>query len=82
MLVWFIKQTDQEYETEGLERGGLEGEGEGRVRRDYSLFEPKLSKCRFIVPPAFALMNYMRSGMLLRFFSQTGIFLRVFLICY
>jgi hypothetical protein len=39
---------------------------------------PTLEKCRFTVPPAVALLNYISSGILWRIFCQAGIFRGVF----
>jgi hypothetical protein len=44
------------------------------VKRLFFVKSPTLEKCRFKVPPAVALLNYISSSILWRIFSQTGIF--------
>ncbi len=41
---------------------------------DFSQLKPNLRTCRFTVPPAVALLNYISSGILWWIFCQTGIF--------
>jgi hypothetical protein len=51
---------------ERLEEGGCE--------ETFHCLSPTEEKCRFTVPPAVALLNYVSCGILRRIFSQTGIF--------
>jgi hypothetical protein len=48
------------------------------AKRLFCVKSPTEEKCRFTVPPAVALLNYISSGKLWRIFSQTGIFRGVF----
>jgi hypothetical protein len=44
------------------------------VERLFFVKSPTEEKCRFTVPPAVALLNYISCGILWRIFCQTGIF--------
>ena len=44
------------------------------VKRLFFVKSPTKEKCRFTVPPAVVLLNYISSGILWRIFCQTGIF--------
>jgi hypothetical protein len=48
------------------------------VKRLFFVKNPTLEKCRFTMPPAVALLNYISSGIIWRIFSQTGTFRGVF----
>ncbi len=48
------------------------------VKRLFCVKSPTEEKCRFTVPPAVALLNYISSGLLWRIFCQTGTFRGVF----
>jgi hypothetical protein len=48
------------------------------VNRLFFVKSPTYEKCRFTVPPAVALMNYISCGILWRIFCQTGTFRGVF----
>jgi hypothetical protein len=77
----FGNQTDQGDETEGLKREGLKMErygkgqiGEGGCEETFHCFSQTWETCRFTVPPAVALLNYISSGILWRIFSPLGLF--------
>jgi hypothetical protein len=77
----FGNQTDQGDETEGLEREGLKMErygkgqiGEGGCEETFHCLSLNWVACRFTVPPAVALSNYISSGILWRIFCQLGHF--------
>ncbi len=79
----FGNQTDQGDETEGLEREGLKMEryregqiGEGGCEETFHCLSQTWETCRFTVPPAVALSNYISCGIRWRIFCQTGIFAR------
>ena len=48
--------------------------GEGGCEETFHCLIQTKGKCRFTVPPAVALLNYISSGILWRIFYQTGIF--------
>ncbi len=47
---------------------------EGGCEETFLCLSLNCEACRFIVPPAVALLNYISSGILWRIFFQTGIF--------
>jgi hypothetical protein len=55
--------------------GRLKREG---VKRLFFVKSPTKEKCRFTVPPAVAMLNYISSGILWQIFCRTGIFCGVF----
>ncbi len=57
-----------------MERYGKGQTGEGECEETFLCLSLKKEKCRFIVPPAVALLNYISSGIFWRIFYQTGIF--------
>ncbi len=61
----------------GRDRDGEIGNwqtGEGGCEETFRCLRQTCETCMFTVPPAVALLNYMRSGILWRIFFQTGIF--------
>ena len=67
----FNNQTDQRDETEGLEREGIRGGEigngqieEGGCEETFLCLSLNREACRFTVPPAVALSNYISSGKL------------------
>jgi hypothetical protein len=48
--------------------------GEGGCEETFLCLIQTKEKCRFTVPPAVALLNYISSGILWRIFCQTGFF--------
>ena len=61
-----------------MERYGQGQIGEGGCEKTFHCLIQTKEKCRFTVPPAVALLNYISSGILWRIFCQTGTFRGVF----
>jgi hypothetical protein len=61
-----------------MERYGKGQTGEGGGEYTYHCLSLNGEACRFTVPPAVALLNYISSGILWRIFCQTGTFRGVF----
>ncbi len=80
----FINQTDQG-DDGGIEEGGIkDGEiekgqiEEGGCEETFLCLIQTKETCRFTVPPAVALFNYISSGILWQIFCQIGTFRGVF----
>jgi hypothetical protein len=79
LLVLIIKLTKETKRRvwRGRDRDGEIGKGqigEGGCEKTFHCLIQTKEKCRFTVPPAVALLNYISSGILWRIFCQTGIF--------
>ena len=79
LLVLVIKLTKETRRRvwRGRDRDGEIGKGqieEGGCEETFHCLILTKEKCRFTVPPAVALLNYISSGILWRIFCQTGIF--------
>ncbi len=80
--ICFNYQTDSRGRDGGFEEGGIRDGGkivDGEIQEggcEETLFCLSLTKktCRFTVPLAVALLNYISSGKLWRIFCQTGVF--------
>ncbi len=79
LLVLLIKLTQETRRRDwrGRDRDGEIGKRqiiEGGCVETFHCSSQTWETCRFTVPPAVALLNYIRSGIFWRIFSQTGIF--------
>jgi hypothetical protein len=83
LLVIIIKLTQETRRRvwRGRDMGGETGKGqivEGGCEETFHCLIQTKEKCRFTVPPAVALLNYVSSGILWRIFCQTVTFRGVF----
>jgi hypothetical protein len=79
LLVLVIKLTKETRKRvwRGRDREGEIGKRqivEGGCKETFHCLSQTWETCRFTVPPAVALLNYISSGILWRIFCQTGIF--------